>query len=99
MKSLKYTALALMIVGSSCTKFLEEDPQTFLTPETVATSLKDARAFADAPYERLHGLLNGQDGSYGGNTYNLLEFLTGKANSDLGQTGYVNFQTLTYGST
>jgi len=99
MKSLKYTALALMILGSSCTKFLEEDPQTFLTPETVATSLKDARAFADAPYERLHGLLNGQDASYGGNTYNLLEFLTGKANSDLGQTGYVNYQTLTYNST
>jgi hypothetical protein len=99
MKSLKYTALMLMTLGISCTKFLEEKPRTFLTPETEATSLKDARAFADAPYERLHGLLNGQSGSYGGNTYNLLEFLTGKANSDLGQTGYVNFQTLSYNET
>jgi hypothetical protein len=99
MKSLRYLIIFLLVLGSSCKKFLEENPRTFLTPETKATSLKDARAFADAPYERLHGLLNGQDGSYGGNTYNLLEFMTGKSNSDLGQTGYVNFQTLTYNST
>ncbi len=101
MKLLRNTiAFGLMLIlGTSCKKFLEEHPKTFITPDTKATSFKDARAFADAPYERLHGLLQGQDGSYGGNTYNLLEFMTGKANSDLGQTGYVNFQNLTYSST
>jgi starch-binding outer membrane protein, SusD/RagB family len=99
MKSLRYLVILMLILGSSCKKFLEEKPRTFLTPDTKATSFKDARAFADAPYERLHGLLNGQDGSYGGNTYNLLEFVTGKANTDLGQTGFVNFQNLSYNPT
>jgi hypothetical protein len=99
MKSLKNTILLLLIMAASCKKFLEEKPTSFITPETQASSFKDARAFADAPYQNLHGLLAGQPGSYGGNTWNLLEFLTGKANSDLGQTGFVNFENLSYNST
>ena len=78
MKSFKIIFLLLLVATTSCKKFLDENPKTFLTPDTKANSLKDARAFADAAYERLHGLVNGQDGSYGGNTYNLLEFVTGK---------------------
>lgn len=99
MKSLRNILVLLLVMSTSCKKFLEEHPKTFLTPDTKATNLNYARAFADAPYERLHGLLNGQDGSYGGNTYNLLEFVTGKSNTDLGQTGFVNFQNLSYNPT
>ena len=99
MKSLRNSIILLLIMGTSCKKFLEEKPTSFITPETPATSFKDARAFADAPYQSLHGLLAGQPGSYGGNTWNLLEFITGKANSDLGQTGFVNFENLSYNST
>ncbi|MFD2147778.1 hypothetical protein [Mucilaginibacter antarcticus] len=58
-----------------------------------------ARALAYGGYQNLQGLLTGQPSSYGGNTYNVMEFLTGKANTDLGQTGFVNFQNLSYNST
>ncbi len=99
MKSLKYTVLFLLIVGSSCTKFLQEHPQTFVTPETPLTSFKDARAVVDAGYDKLHGVLAGEPSSYGGNVYNLLEFLTGKSQSDLGQTGFATYNKLIYDNT
>ncbi len=91
--------LSCLLLACSCKKFLEEKPSSFLTPGSDLSSAKVARALANGPYQNLQGLLNGQSGSYGGNTYNLLEFMTGKANSDLGQTGFVSFQTLTYSST
>jgi hypothetical protein len=90
--------LTCLLLACSCKKFLEEKP-SFLTPESNLSSAKVARALANGPYQNLQGLLAGQSGSYGGNTWNLMEFMTGKANSDLGQTGFVSFQTLTYSST
>ncbi len=83
----------------SCKKFLEEKPTSFLSPTSNLSSTKVVRALANSCYTDLQGLLSGQSSSYGGNTYNLLEFMTGKANSDLGQTGFVTFQTLQYNST
>ena len=100
MKTTKHILIALVVLLScSCKKFLEEKPTNFISPDAELTNAKVARAYADGCYQNLQGLLNGQDGSYGGNTYNLMEFMTGKANSDLGQTGYVNFQNLTYNIT
>jgi len=103
MKRLKHILIFLLapliLVTGSCKKFLEEKPTNFLTPESNLSSTKVARALANAAYAKLQGLLNGQPSSYGGNTWNLMEFMTGKANSDLGQTGFVNFQTLSYNST
>ncbi|MFD0793412.1 RagB/SusD family nutrient uptake outer membrane protein [Mucilaginibacter litoreus] len=100
MKKIGYMLMGLAVMLScSCKKFLEENPTGFLTPESNLSSAKAARAFADAGYVNLQGLLTGQPSSYGGNTYNLMEFMTGKANSDLGQTGFVNYQNLSYNST
>lgn len=101
MKNLKYIAIgAMVLLIASCKKFLEEDPTNFITPESSLSSVKVARAFANACYQNLQGsMLGGQPSSYGGNTWNLMEFMTGKANSDLGQTGFVNFQNLSYNST
>ncbi|CAL1517185.1 RagB/SusD family nutrient uptake outer membrane protein [Chitinophaga sp. MM2321] len=100
MKTTKHIFLALVVLMSfSCKKFLEEKPTNFISPDANLTSAKVATAYANGCYQNLQGLLNGQSGSYGGNTYNLMEFMTGKANSDLGQTGYVNFQNLTYNIT
>lgn len=100
MKAIKYILFfaGLLLMGS-CKKFLEEKPTNFLTPGSDLSSSKVARAFANACYVNLQGLLAGQPSSYGGNTWNLLEFMTGKANSDLGQTGFVNFQNLIYNNT
>src|ERR1700712_2346633 len=91
-------AFCLLLV-CSCKKFLQEKPTSFLSPSSNLSSTKVARALANSCYTDLPGLLSGQASSYGGNTYNLLEFMTGKANSDLGQTEFVSFQTLQYNST
>jgi hypothetical protein len=59
-----------------------------------------ARAFANACYQNLQSsMLGGQPSSYGGNTWNLMEFMTGKSNSDLGQTNFTLFQNLSYNAT
>src|SRR5258708_7514739 len=86
----------LVLLGASCKKFLDEHPTSFLQPTSDFGSIKVARAMANAGYAQLQGLTTGQPSSYGGNTWNLMEFMTGKSNSDLGQTGFVNYQTLTY---
>ena len=88
-----------LLLACSCKKFLDEKPSSFLTPQSNLSSEKVARALANGVYQNLTGLLTGQSGSYGGNTWNLMEFMTGKANSDLGQTGFVSFQTLNYSNT
>ena len=90
MKPTKNILVAILILfTTSCTKFLEEEPTSFLTPESEVSSVKVARAFADGAYQNLQGSMNGgQQSSYGGNTWNLMEFMTGKSLSDLGQTGF-----------
>ncbi len=101
MKQLKYIAIgAVILLTASCKKFLEEKPTNFITPESSLSSLKVARAFTNSAYQNLQAsMLGGQASSYGGNTWNLMEFMTGKANSDLGQTGFINFQNLSYNPT
>lgn len=89
----------MVLMTCSCKKFLEEKPTNFITPESDLSSAKVARAFASSSYQYLQGVVTGQPSSYGGNTWNLMEFMTGKANSDLGQTGAASFQNLTYDPT
>src|SRR3954464_8485391 len=93
------TIVFCILLTCSCKKFLEEKPTNFLSPNSDLSSQKVARALANGCYTDLQGMLAGQPSSYGGNTYNLLEFMTGKSNSDLGQTGFVNFQNLIYTTT
>lgn len=90
-----------MVVSSiSCKKFLEEKPTNFITPDSQLGTAKVARALADGCYQNLQAsVLGGQASSYGGNTWCLMEFMTGKSGSDLGQTNYTMFQDLSYNST
>jgi len=101
MKPFKYIAIAAVIfLSASCKKFLEEKPTNFITPESPLSSLKVAQAFTNSAYQTLQAsMLGGQPSSYGGNTWNLMEFMTGKANSDLGQTNFNLFQNLNYNNT
>ncbi|HRQ51229.1 MAG TPA: RagB/SusD family nutrient uptake outer membrane protein, partial [Agriterribacter sp.] len=101
MKQIKYIVMgAAVLLTASCKKFLEEDPTNFITPESSLSSVKVARALANACYQNLQGsMLGGQPSSYGGNTWNLMEFMTGKSNSDLGQTNFTVFQNLSYNTT
>lgn len=101
MKKIIYIAIgAVIFLTVSCKKFLEEEPTNFITPESSLSSVKVARAFTNACYQNLQGsMLGGQPSSYGGNTWNLMEFMTGKSNSDLGQTNFTLFQNLSYDAT
>jgi len=100
MKILKYITIvfAALSIGA-CKKYLTVAPTGFLSPSSNLSSLSAARALANGAYARMQGYLNGQASSYGGNTWNLMEFMTGKSNSDLGQTGFVSFQNLNYNAT
>lgn len=97
--NIKLVLAACILLTGSCKKFLTENPTSFLTPQSSLSSVKVARALANAGYQNLQGLLSGQNGSYGGNTWNLMEFMTGKTNTDLGQTGFINFENLSYNNT
>lgn len=100
MKTTKHIILALLVLFTcSCKKFLEQKPTNFLPPDADLSDPKVARALANGSYQYLQGFLQGQNASYGGNVYNLMEFMTGKANSDLGQTGFATFQNLSYNAT
>lgn len=89
-----YIALLLMMTLASCTKFLEEKPTGALTPEAEVTSPEIARAFANAAYAELTVLDRGA-GGYGGNTAELMEFMTGKADGNAQTEGF-RFYNLTY---
>ncbi|MFT3933252.1 MAG: RagB/SusD family nutrient uptake outer membrane protein [Chitinophagaceae bacterium] len=101
MKHVKYIAIAaVVLLAASCKKFLEEKPTNFITPDSQLSSVKVAQAFTNSAYQNLQSaMLGGQPSSYGGNTWNLMEFMTGKANSDLGQTNFNLFQNLSYNNT
>jgi hypothetical protein len=100
MKTLRnILVLGCLLLTCSCKKFLQEKPTSFLSPESNLSSAKVARAFTNGCYQNLSGLLTGQPSSYGGNTWNLMEYMTGKSSSELGQTNYTLFQSLTYNST
>ncbi len=101
MKKIIYLYMgATILLVTSCEKFLKEEPTNFITPQSSLSSVKVARAFTNACYQNLQGsMLAGQASSYGGNTWNLMEFMTGKSNSDLGQTNFTMFQNLSYNTT
>jgi starch-binding outer membrane protein, SusD/RagB family len=91
----KYLFIAACVLTvSSCTKFLDEEPTGSLTPETQVTSPEIARAFANSAYSELTVLDRGA-GGYGGNTAELMEFMTGKADGNPQTEGF-RFYNLTY---
>lgn len=95
LKHLKYLALATLILTlGSCKKFLEENPTGSLTPSSNVTSSEIARAFANSAYSNLNTLDEGS-GGYGGNTAELMEFMSGKASGNA-QTESFRFYNLTY---
>ncbi|MBL7697008.1 MAG: RagB/SusD family nutrient uptake outer membrane protein [Chitinophagaceae bacterium] len=94
MKTLYIILIAWAVTLTSCTKFLDEAPTGALTPETEVTSPEIARAFANASYAELTVLDRGA-GGYGGNTAELMEFMTGKADGNPQTEGF-RFYNLTY---
>lgn len=95
MKSIqKILMLAAIFSIASCSKFLEENPTNALTPDSDVSSAEIARAFANSAYVQLTTLDRGA-GGYGGNTAELMEFMTGKADGNAQTEGF-RFYNLTY---
>lgn len=94
MKTIYSILIGCALALSSCTKFLDETPTGSLTPEAEVTSPEIARAFANAGYAELTVLDRGA-GGYGGNTAELMEFMTGKADGNAQTEGF-RFYQLTY---
>ena len=93
-KNIFITGIILVVSLSSCKKFLEENPTGSLTPQSNLTSPEIARAFANSGYSNLTVLDQGS-GGYGGNTAELMEFMTGKAFGNA-QTESFRYYNLTY---
>lgn len=94
MKTQYVILIAWVVTLGSCTKFLDETPTGSLTPEAEVTSPEIARAFANAAYAEITVLDRGA-GGYGGNTAELMEFMTGKAEGNAQTEGF-RFYNLTY---
>lgn len=95
MKKIINIVIVISLLGmSSCNKFLEEKPTGSLTPESNVTSPEIARAFTNSAYSELTTLDEGS-GGYGGNTVELMEFMTGNADGN-SQTDAFRFYNLTY---
>ncbi|TKK67414.1 RagB/SusD family nutrient uptake outer membrane protein [Ilyomonas limi] len=94
-KHIPHILLFMLLFGlGSCTKFLDENPTGSLTPSSSVTSPEIARAFANSAYSELTTLDQGS-GGYGGNTAELMEFMSGKAFGNA-QTESFRFYNLTY---
>ncbi len=95
-KHIIYIFLSIgIMVGSSCDDFLLENPAT-LTTEAELTSEDAARAYANGAYANLNVLDRGS-GQYGGNTLELIEFITGKSDG-IAQSRAFEYNNLTLNS-
>jgi hypothetical protein len=74
-----FIALSLLIAGA-CDDFLAENPTGSLTTESELTSRDAGIAFATGAYRSLRGWTDGTT-DWGGNQFNCLEYMTGKAYS------------------
>lgn len=84
-----------ILLVSSCDNFLSENPAT-LTTKADLTSDEAATAYVNGAYADL-SVLDEPSGQYGGNTLELLEFITGKSDG-IAQTRANKFNNLTYQS-
>lgn len=76
----------------SCSdSFLDEDPTGTLTNESILTSPESAMALANSAYIN-STVFNGPAFSWGGNTFLLLEYMTGKVTSENSQSSFKEFQ-------
>jgi hypothetical protein len=82
MKYIKlYLSIAFsLLISGSCSDFLAEKPTGFLTTESELSSRDAGIALATGAYRSLRGWTDGTT-DWGGNQFNCLEYMTGKAYS------------------
>ncbi len=90
--NIKYTRtlilLAVIVVGGSCKKFLEEQDPSNLTPDTYYTIPEHAEAAVAAAYAQTRFIGSGA-GIFAAN-FSMLELVTGTAKTETGQNSDLN---------
>jgi hypothetical protein len=89
-KSIGYLAvITLLITAAGCTKFLEEEDPSNLTPEGYYTIPEHAESAIAAAYAQTRGPFSGGAGIFVSN-FSMLEVVTGTAKSETGQNSDLN---------
>jgi hypothetical protein len=85
----KYIFLMMIvaIAGNSCTDFLEESDKSNFTPENYFKTVAHAQSIVNAIYADFR---MSAGGDYGGTPYFMTDFLTGTANTNVGQNVQIN---------
>ena len=86
--SSKILLIAMVVLGTGCKKFLEEQDPSNLTPETYYTIPEHAEASIAAGYAQTRFIGNGA-GIFAAN-FSMLELVTGTAKSETGQNSDLN---------
>jgi len=81
----------------SCTDFLDEESTGTMSIDSNLSSVESCTALANSTYINTQ-VFDANEGTWGGNTLWLLEFMTGKANSEASQTEFMDFKNLTLNS-
>lgn len=93
----KYLILASMLMLGACTDFLDEKSTGTMSIDSDLSSIESCTALANSAY--IHTtVFDANEGTWGGNTIWLLEFMTGKVNSEASQTEFLDFRNLTLNS-
>lgn len=87
--------LLISILFAGCKKYLDEDNRSNYTQENYFQTGDQAQAFINNIYATLRSITDGA-GTYGESPFMMLEFPTGLANTEVGQSQYNNtLRTLT----
>ena len=81
----------------SCTNFLDEESTGTMSIDSNLSSVESCTALANSTYVNTN-VFDANEGTWGGNTIWLLEFMTGKVNSEASQTEFLDFRNLTLNS-
>lgn len=93
----KYLILATSLLLGACTDFLDEKSTGTMSVDSDLSSMESCIALANSSY--IHTtVFDANEGTWGGNTIWLLEFMTGKVNSEASQTEFLDFRNLTLNS-
>ncbi|MDR1331716.1 MAG: RagB/SusD family nutrient uptake outer membrane protein [Tannerella sp.] len=86
MKNVVIIIMAVLL-GSSCTGFLDESNKSNFTPENYFRTAEHAQSIVNAIYADFR---MSAGGDYGGNPYFMTDFLTGTAGTRVGQNVHIN---------
>ncbi len=93
MKKISYICLStLIILFSSCTGFLEEDPTGTMTTGSNLSSLETATALANSAYSDMVNVCTYYD--WGSTPLQMMEFITGKSSSQAAHSRFEVFKNL-----